>query len=149
MIWWFLIAALPMDLVGDPLPQYLTPIDVMKQLKLAEPALQACGVAEERTQGVAFQVYGDGTVQSVVWQAEEHVVPDCWTAALVGHRFNPHDGLPIHVSTTVYVRDGQLMLSPQPEVAPRNVGPLMVFVLPENTEVVYEYLHGGSKAVER
>jgi hypothetical protein len=149
MIWWLLIAALPIDSVGDPLPRYLTPADVLKQLRLAEPALQACGVTEEHTQGVSMQVHGDGSVQSIVWQENEQPVPPCWMAALEVHRFSPHDDMPIFLSTTVYVREGQLMLSPQPEVVPRHLGPLMLFVLPGTAERVYDHLHGGSEAVER
>jgi hypothetical protein len=149
MMWWLLMGAMPIDPVGDPLPRYLTAIDVVTQLQLAEPALQACGVREDRTEGVAFQVHGDGSIRTVVWQDGKPSIHDCWTTALKAHRFQPHDGLPIHLSTTVYVRDGQLMLSPQPEVVPRDLGPLMLFVLPDSAERVYDLLHGSSDAVER
>jgi hypothetical protein len=149
MMWWLLMGAMPIDPVGDPLPRYLTTIDVIKQLKLAEPALQACGVREDRTQGVSLQIHGDGSIQSIVWQDSTLSVHECWTTALNAHRFHAHDGLPVHLSTTVYVRDGQLMLSPQPEVVPRNLGPLMLFVLPASVEPVHDFLHGSSNAVER
>jgi hypothetical protein len=149
MIWWFLIAALPLDPVGDPLPRYSTPTDVAQQLRLVEPALHACGVTKEHTQGVSLKVHGDGSVHSIVWDKNAEPAPRCWTLALESHRFRAHDDVPIQVSTTVYVRDGQLMLSPQPEVVPRHLGPLMLFVLPEAAEPVYEYLHGRSDAIER
>jgi hypothetical protein len=149
MMWWFLMGAMPIDPVGDPLPRYLTARDVVKQLKLAEPALQACGVTEDRTQAVALQIHGDGSIQSIVWQDSKLPVHECWTTALTAHRFAAHDGLPIRLSTTVYVREGQLMLSPQPEVVPRNLGPLMLFVLPDSVEQVYDFLHGSSDAFER
>ena len=149
MMWWMLLGALPIDPVGDPLPRYLTTLDVTEQLKLVEPALQACDIEGEHTQGVELQVHGDGTVQSIVWQESDVSAYVCWAAALEAHRFQPHDGEPIRVSTTVYVRNGELMLSPQPTVFPRRLGPLMLFVLPEKAELVYEYMHGGPKASER
>jgi len=141
MIWLFFLAAIPLDPVGDPLPRYLTPVGVAKHLATAAPSLQECVSVGNYTERVSFKIYGDGAVRDVEWSNGEMDVHKCWANAFVGLRFSRHDDLPIHLETTVYVREGSLTLSPQPEISERAVGPLMLFILPENVAKAQRQLH--------
>ena len=144
MIWMLLLGALPMDPIGDPLPRYLTPGGIAEALlKLTEP-LQGCVSEGDYTEPFAFSIHGDGRVDQIAWQAAEHAAQQCWGAALEKHRFSVHDDTPIRVETTLYVRDGIVTLSPQPTVHARELGPLMMFVLPQNLGHVSGYLYGSS-----
>ncbi len=146
MIWMMLLGALPIDPVGDPLPRYLTPNRIKRELeKLTEP-LQGCIATGDLTEPLAFSIHGNGRAQQIVWGEGRDEVHQCWSVQLEQHRFSPHDDTPIRVETTLYVRNGVVTLSPQPTVHARTLGPLMLFVLPENIGRVSGYLHGASES---
>ena len=142
MIWMLLLGALPMDPIGDPLPRYLTPIQVTHELAQLVDSFQQCAPSDEHTDGLSFAIEGNGRVQNIMWSQPEHVTQRCWQIALEKHHFSNHDDEPVRVNTTVYVRAGIVTLSPQPTVHTRDLGPLMMFVLPRNLGRVTGYLHG-------
>ena len=142
MMWILLMGVVPLDPVGDPLPRYLTPIRITDELaQLTEP-LQRCSTSGDRTDGLSFRIDGDGRAQNITWSDPDPVVQRCWQLALEQYRFSHHDDEPVRVDTTVYVRAGKVTFSPQPTVQTRDLGPLMLFVLPENMVRVHGYLQG-------
>ena len=90
----------------------------------------------DRTEPVSFWLQGDGTAVNIEWQEEPSDAQQCWTLAMTKHRYPVHDDVPIRVSTALYVRKGILSLSPQVDVSPRDLGPLLLFVLPEYTAAI-------------
>ena len=139
-----LLGTLPIDPVGDPLPRYLTTLGVTQQLSKATEPLQKCVAEGDHTEPFSFSIHGGGHVQDIAWKNGIHAARDCWDRVLNNHRFSVHDDTPVRVETTMYVRGGIVTLSPQPSVHARQMGPLMLFVLPENVSRVSSYLHGVS-----
>ncbi|MAY80207.1 MAG: hypothetical protein CL930_05400 [Deltaproteobacteria bacterium] len=142
-----LLGALPMDLIGAPLPIYLEDADVAATLQKLTPELSACAATLEQTQSVHLKVGPEGKVQEQQWGSEPTPDIDCWTKAIEAHVFPAHRDETIELKTIVYVRDGRTFLSPQPEFFAREPGPLMLFVLPGDVPAARfkEALHGEAK----
>ncbi len=141
MFWLLLVAALPLDTLGDPLPRYVTRQVVRAELQRLLPALKACAVKEDRTEPVVFWLQGDGTVANIEWAKESSDAQQCWGLAMTKHDFQEHDDEPVRVSTALYVRKGVISLSPQVDVSQRDLGPLMLFVLPTHLKTIEGHLH--------
>ena len=144
MMWMLLLGALPVDPVGDPLPRYLTSVQVIQELGTLTQPFQGCVSEGGHTVALSFSIHGDGSVRTPVWGAAPSHIQTCWGTVLEKLRFPVHDDVPIRVQTTVYVRNGVVTLSPQPTVYARKLGPLMMFVLPQNVDAVSGYLHDAS-----
>ncbi len=141
MLWLLLVAALPVDTVGEPLPRYVTRQGVRAELQRLLPALEACAVKEDHTEPVVFWLQGDGTATNIEWAKESSDAQQCWDLAMTNHDFQEHDDEPVRVSTALYVRNGVTSLSPQVDVSERDLGPLMLFVLPPHLQTIEGQLH--------
>jgi hypothetical protein len=143
----FLLGALPMDLIGAPLPIYLEDVDVAAALQSLAPALDACAATADQTQPVQLTIAPNGRVAEHLWDSERTPDIDCWSTAIDAHVFPEHRDESIVLKTIVYVRSGRTFLSPQPVFFPREVGPLMLFVLPGDVPEnrLKEALHGDLK----
>ena len=128
MIWALLISAVPFDPMGDPLKRYLGIEDVSDALDSLAPKLKACAVGEDVTVSLTMAWSGDGSVESSKWEPQAYSTVQCWTEVLSAHQFPPHDDVAEHVRISIYVRDGALVLSPVPQIEPRPIGPLLLFV---------------------
>ena len=140
MMWLLLLGAIPMDTIGDPLPRYLTELDIRKQLNDVLPMLQQCDVTGDQTEPVSFSITGDGSIKNIEWSNESSDAQQCWAKMMTAHGFHEHDDVSVRVSTTIYIRNNILTFSPQIGLSKRSLGPLMLFVLPENSEPVQERL---------
>ncbi|MGB0640401.1 MAG: hypothetical protein ACPGTU_13750 [Myxococcota bacterium] len=142
-----LLGALPMDLIGAPLPIYLEQVDVASALQDLNPSLNACGATIEQTQPLELSIGSNGKVQTRRWEGEGSPDIECWNAAIDAHVFPEHRDETIVLKTIVYVREERTFLSPQPVFYPREPGPLMLLVLPGDIPAtrLKEALHGESK----
>ena len=147
MIILLLMGALPMDLIGAPLPIYLEDVELSAALQQLNPALDQCGATVEQTQTLELSIGSNGKVSSRRWEADESPDIECWNTAIDAHVFPEHRDETIVLKTIVYVRDERTFLSPQPVFFPREPGPLMLFVLPGDLPAnrLKEALHGESK----
>jgi hypothetical protein len=147
MIVLLLMGALPMDLIGAPLPIYLEDVELSAALQQLNPALNECGASVEQTHTVELSIGSNGKVKSRRWAADESPDFECWNTAIDAHVFPKHRDEAIVLKTIVYVRGERTFLSPQPVFFPREPGPLMLFLLPEDLPVdrLKEALHGEPK----
>ena len=144
MIWLLLMAALPMDLVGDPLPRYLTQERVDATLRAVEPALESCTGTEDATAPLQLDFHGDGRI-GVVGTEEDGPVDlvSCLQKVIESHSAPSHDGEAQRVSTTVYIRNGSLFFSPNATLHQRKMSPLLLFVTEEARESVNSAINGA------
>jgi hypothetical protein len=147
MIWALLISAVPVDPIGDPLERYLEIEDVSVALEGLAPKLKACAVGEDVTVSLTMSLSGDGSVGLSEWEPEAYSSVPCWNGALSTHRFPSHDDTPERVRLSLYVRGGALVLSPVPELEPRPVGPLLLFVggAEDERSRIEQYIEGTGK----
>ena len=147
MIWALLLGAVPLDTVGAPLPLYMTLDDVMAYLRRAEAQLVTCIPKTDETIALSMNFHPDGQVRmdpaaetlSNVEQCVRHAIE-----ALPGPVH--HDG-PVKVSSTVYFRGGQTIMSPSPSMDVRYLGPLMLFVDDGQVgrDVIIQHLSGADR----
>lgn len=147
MMFLLLLGALPMDLIGAPLPIYLEEANVSATLQELAPQLDACAATSDQTHNVHLVIGADGKVHEHRWKSEPTPDTDCWSRAIEAFQFPAHRDEAIELQTIVYVRNGRTFLSPQPVFFPREPGPLMLFMLPGDVplERLKEALHGETK----
>ena len=150
MIWTLLLAAVPLDPVGAPLPLYVTLEDVVTHLRNAEPQLQACAAKEDETIALSMRFQPDGQVKVDPSKEAESEAQQCVRRAIEAQPGPVHHGSPLKVSSTVYFRAGMVVVSPSPTVDTRSIGPLMLFVDGDRVErdIIIEHLSGAGRNQE-
>ena len=143
MIWALLLAGVPLDQQGKPLPLYLTLADVALHLRTLEPSLKVCSAEREQTLPVTIRFEPKGTL-AVTWETvESGPLRSCVQAILEKSQAPIHHDVAFDARTTLYVRDGRIFLSPSPSMDARLVDPLMLFIDEERTprETVIRHLN--------
>lgn len=148
MIWWMLMAAVPLDPVGDPLPRYLTLGSVEAVVASLQEPLSQCAASEAVTVRLGISVKPDGALVLIDAEPADHPAEPCWRQAIEGHVGPTHDDLPQRVDTTLYVRDGQTLLSPATTIQVRQMTPLMLFVTGEARDAVNDIIHGPDEPIQ-
>jgi hypothetical protein len=145
MIWAILMGATPLDPVGAPLDFYLTDPKIGAVLQGVVPGLQSCVGGKDFSVGVGLALLSTGGIKvrqiGPVSAANRACLDTLFSAA----ESPSHHGEDLEVETTVYLRDGVVLVSPSPRVFRRLVGPLMLFVSGDADARlrVAEYLGGG------
>lgn len=139
MIWLLLLAAIPIDGTGRPLPLYLNPTRAAQAVNEALPALAKCAVDVEGpvTVPVVLNVKSDGVSEQVrLFPTESGAsrLVECWTTELQRAPFPTHHETPIPIRFTIYLRDGAVTVSPQVVVVERVIGPVLLFLSPLTSE---------------
>jgi len=148
MIWWMLMAAVPLDPVGDPLPRYLTIGSVEAVVASLREPLGQCPSSEAVTVRLGISFQPDGSLLLIEADPADHSAESCWKEAIEGQIGPKHDDLPQRVDTTLYVRDGQTLLSPVTTVQVRQMTPLMLFVTGEARDAVNDIIHGPAEPIQ-
>jgi len=144
MIWTLLLGAVPLDRVGAPLKLYLTHEDVVEHFRSVEPKLAECDLHADQTLPFKAGMFPDGKVE-VTWVGVEPApFMECARRVMESIKSPVHHGTTVHVSTTLYVRNGETFVSPSLSIDTRYLGPLMLFVSGDRTERegVMKYLTG-------
>ena len=146
MMLWMLIGALPLDSIGDPLPSYLTPAQANRAVAAMVPLLKPCGTDSDMTVQLELDFYGDGTIGVHRLEGVAASVVECWTTAMTSIVGPIHHDTPQRVSTSVYVRGGEVLASPSLTIAVRDVAPLLIFSTPQNRARIYSVIQGAEAA---
>ena len=146
MIWILMLGAVPLDRVGAPLKLYLSQDDVLEYFRSTEPKLAECGSDVDRTLPIKVGMSADGQVEVIWVDGQPSPFIDCTRRVLESMKSPVHHGLTVHVSTTLYVRNGDTFVSPSVSLEARYLGPLMLFVSGGETErqAVMSHLNGTS-----
>ena len=145
MIWWVLMAGVPLDPLGDPLPRYVMPEHVAAVLDDVKPRLAECQISGDSTVRVELDFMGDGTIKVVRVDGGGTALSACWADALESQSGHKHDDVPQRVSTTIYVRDGSIVLSPSVLHEQRDVFPLLLFVTEGARSAVNSAIRGAGE----
>lgn len=141
MIFSFLLAGLPLDSVGDPLPQYLNVDAVQSALEASKPRLHECGTDDELTVKVDLSIHGDGIVSVERLVGVEGDQAACWRTTLNEGTRLRHDDTPQRVTAIFYVRSEQVLLSPELTLHQRTPSPLLIFSPGLERERIYSVIH--------
>ena len=141
-----LLGALPLDSVGDPLPNYLSSVQANRAVDDMVPRLKSCGTESDMTVRVELDFYGDGTIGVHRLEGVAASVVECWTTAMTSITGPIHHDTPQRVSTSVYVRGGEVLASPSLTIAVRDVAPLLIFSTPQNRARIYSVIQGAEAA---
>jgi len=146
MIWALLLGAVPLDRVGAPLRLYLTQGDVVEHFRSVEPKLTECGSDVDRTLPLKVSLSPEGVVEVTWVGGDSSPFVDCARRVLESMKSPAHRGSVVHVSTTLYVRNGDTFVSPSLSIDGRYLGPLMLFISGGQTEreTVMRHLNGTS-----
>lgn len=128
MFWMFLLGAMPLDPVGDPLPLYLDQARVRRVLGSIPNGLGGCSTAADLTLEVRLRLRGEGGIGVDTVEGAEPAMADCIKSAISSMDAPSHDGTDVRVTTTIYRRDGVWMMSPSPRIDRRPLSPLLLFV---------------------
>jgi len=136
-----LIAGVPLDPVGDPLPQYLSLSSVRAVLDGKKVRLKECGVDQDLTVNVALQVKGNGEIAVDELTGVEGAQAECWAATLSGATSLRHDDAPQRVTATFYVRSQEVLFSPELMLHEREPSPLLIFSPGSERDRIYSVIH--------
>ena len=128
MFWMFLLGAMPLDPVGDPLPLYLDQARVRRVLSSIPARLGGCSATADLTLEVRLRLRGEGSIGVDAVEGTEPAMADCIKSAISSMDAPSHDGTDVRVTTTIYRRDGVWMMSPSPRIDRRPLTPLLLFV---------------------
>ncbi len=141
MIIALLIAGVPLDPVGDPLPQYLSLSSVRSVLDGTRFRLNECGVDKDLTVNVALQVKGNGEITVDELTGVEGTQAECWAATLSEATSLRHDDAPQRVTATFYVRSQEVLFSPELMLHEREPSPLLIFSPGSERDRIYSVIH--------
>ena len=127
MFWTLILAAMPLDPVGKPLPLYLDE-PAVRQVLAAVPGVLSDCPAPDVTIQVTMRLTGRGEVVVDSVNGGDSQVSECMTTGLAKLDAPEHHGVDVEVRTSIYRRDGVWMISPSPEVVRRPQVPLLLFV---------------------
>ena len=88
---------------------------------------------------------GDGTIKVVRLEGGSPELNACWSETLESQSGHKHDDVPHRVSTTIYVRDGSVVLSPSVRHDQRDVFPLLLFVTEGARSAVNSAIRGAGE----
>lgn len=147
MIWAFLLGATPLDSVGAPLKLYLSDIDAIATVRSLEPMLSKCATREDATIGLQVELMAQGGMSLIKIDGPEDGATVCIKQAVQDAESPAHKGAAVRVDTTVYFRDGGVLLSPSPTIHGRVLGPLMLFVSGDQAarDAVTSHLNGPAE----
>ena len=145
MIWWVLMAGVPLDPIGDPLPRYVMPAHINSALSDVKPRLEQCEFTGDSTVLVELEFIGDGTIKVVQMEGGGVELDRCWTDAIESQPGQKHDDVPQRVSTTIYVREGSVVLSPSVRHDQRDVFPLLLFVTDDARSGINSAIRGAGE----
>ena len=141
-----LIGALPLDSIGDPLPNYLTPAQANRTVDAMVPLLKPCGTDADMTVQLELDFYGDGTIGVHRLNGATVSLAECWTQAITSVSAPIHHDTPQRVRTTVYVRGGDVLASPTLTIDARDTAPLLIFATPQTRGPIYSVIQGADGA---
>jgi len=128
MFWTFLLGAMPLDPVGDPLPLYLDDAGVRRALESIPASLVDCASADDLTIKVQMRLEGTGTITVDAMTGADPETSACIKRSIGALNAPKHHGVDVEVKTSIYRRGGLWMISPSPEVVRRSEVPLLLFV---------------------
>lgn len=145
MIWWVLMAGVPLDPIGDPLPRYVMPEHINAVLNDVKPHLEQCEFSGDSTVLVELDFMGDGTIKVVRMEGGGAALDKCWSDTIASQPGHKHDDVPQRVSTTIYVREGAVVLSPSVRRDQRDVFPLLLFVTDDARSGINSAIRGAAE----
>ena len=141
-----LLGAVPLDPVGDPLPNYLNESQAHQAVDAMVPLLKSCGTESDVTVRLELDFSGDGRIDVHRLDGVSGPVAECWTAALASISGPVHHDTPQRVSTSIYVRGGDVLASPTLTVGTRDIAPLLIFSTPQTRGLIYSVIQGTEAA---
>lgn len=147
MLWTFLLGAMPLDPLGDPLPLYLDESRVRSVLATIPSKLTTCPTDGDLTVKTRLSLSGAGKMTVLDLTGAPPEAADCIKTSVATLSAPKHDGADVEVKTSIYRRSGVWMMSPSPEIVRRAQVPLLLFVSGDDAAslAIWEHLMGAEE----